>query len=549
MPPLLPEGITPTILEGNPDPRDPDGQASLNVVTQPPVSHTGSIQDGSSSAPQREILDGVHRGMESSIDYDVGTLLHTLPIPKILLMILFIQEGTSIFNFEMNQLQTISHFDTMAPTSGATAILYDQSEDINGHHAASFPDEQSDAPLEQLQSLPDPKAPLAPTHLEIPDIPDEIKEMSNESPISVRAEPPQTPLELPSLSSAEADSAGPSQPPPMENSHMLAKIAHGNVRLPDPAATPTPTELTIPNISPTLKHLDSSLSPSLIVNVTRSPSLDVSTSRYSRLEDVLERFTANSGDQGGSSDINAFPVVQPQSTSSVESASPNPHDPPPPTDLIVPPEVHEVFTSEGVTPSMSTIVHPPTSPPPEQSTSSRSARMSSPALGAARRVPLSARLEALQRSVSGSSSTGDVSPPRFAIPLSPELSPLKAKETGMGNALTESAVETVEELPGTHNPQRTDSLQVEPPTRTGSMDATFTPLVEDVDVQMGASSEDGEVANDLEKAITSDHMDTDGVVEAMQVDSDLGQLPELVPHEQREMLVVFEAHICSQHHH
>lgn len=90
MPPLLPEGITPTILEGNPDPRDPDGQASLNVVTQPPVSHTGSIQDGSSSAPQREILDGVHRGMESSIDYDVGTLLHTLPIPKILLMILFV---------------------------------------------------------------------------------------------------------------------------------------------------------------------------------------------------------------------------------------------------------------------------------------------------------------------------------------------------------------------------------------------------------------------------------------------------------------------------
>lgn len=284
--------------------------------------------------------------------------------------------------------------------------------------------------IEGATDLPNPVAPLPPTNWGIPAISADIKRLSDEASPSVQAEAPATPLESPTDTDVWSTAV-------LVNGDDAASDNdnHMTSTLPDPRLPPSPTDLATPNIPPRMLHLDSDITPSLIVRAPASPPA----------EDLEVK----------------NPLDLPADSSALSSpALPDPYEAPSPTNLSAP-DVHEVFAGEGATPSISVTPNPPTSPPPAQSTSARLTRMASPALDAARRLPLSARIGALRRSVSGSSSAAGDPEPRFVSPTSP-ASASQPKAT-----LTEAAVHEADkassELESLGN-ERSTSMEVEPPT-------------------------------------------------------------------------------------
>ncbi|KAF8306728.1 hypothetical protein DL93DRAFT_2159825 [Clavulina sp. PMI_390] len=260
--------------------------------------------------------------------------------------------------------------------------------------------------------LPDPTLPPPPTHLPPPSIPSSLKVLSDEEQRdpSVVAEPPATPLDL---------------EPPVPSWKLSGDDGMGSddAVLPDPRAPPPPTHLPMPDVALPVEPSSSSVvvqppSPHEVEPEPRSAtnSSDLATEEHAL--ETSERLMSMSPERQVAPDI--------EFNSDVEDDE-----------------------AEFPTAS-STTAMPPNSPPPEHSTPDRAARMTSPALTAARRMPLSARIETLRKvsgSVSGSSP-----------PSSPVTSPVKA----LASMVEEEGEEEDKVTDGRMSVDPSQSLEAEP---------------------------------------------------------------------------------------
>lgn len=315
--------------------------------------------------------------------------------------------------------------DVATPRSDAVLMMLSKSSPSSPAQgdeyfpSSAMHDFDTPVPSGEESALPDPALPPPPTHLEMPAIPTYLKHLDETTNPSVIVQPPATPMETivtdPVVDETH-DQTGNSGAPSSENVVDRHTPAFGHSssvserKFPDPSLPPPPTNLPVPDILLEIKGIDEEVSESVIVQAPSTP-LESPPDLGSPIEPIG---IPPAGSEKSVDDIMDHPQ-HPQQVDTTPTRPPVADGPP------------ETLSS-GVPPSISMIVEPPTSPPPSQSTTARSARMTSPALNAARRLPLSARIGALRRSASGSSPPPDVtSPPTFVTALSPVTSPLKTK--------------------------------------------------------------------------------------------------------------------------
>lgn len=315
--------------------------------------------------------------------------------------------------------------------------------------------------------LPDTTFPPPTANLAPPSIPSEIKRLSDVVSTSVVVQPPPTPLEL-SADLAVVDDAPPIEIAPEisnsviadeiqssspdachKSSHRVSESFTDSQELPCPAPSPSANLSPLP-ISSGTNQPDDTVLPDVMVHVSSSPrdtpvgdAEAVHDLSAPELATISSEFEVSNSPPRTHSHLSSVPqtVSDPLVTLSPSSTPevPGPHP-------------------DRMVPSVSLLVHPPTTPPTSPSASVKTAKMTSPALDAARRLPLSVRISALRRSISGSGTPDDSSV--FLVPRSP----VSVVEAHM--PLTEAALNAASLQAETKSkaPPRTDSLEVEPPT-------------------------------------------------------------------------------------
>jgi len=355
--------------------------------------------------------------------------------------------------------------------------------------------------------LPDPTLPPPPTDLAAPPIPNATKHPNAASPSVVVQRPSTQQLPIDSSFVGEVPLTGVGQETPStmivneqqstsadipdeSNRGALGSVADGQ-DLPEPGLSP-PVNIALLANPLEMEQQGSTLPPSIVLHLPSS---------------------AGEGDAGASHGISPrkSPRASPMPDSQVIPPPPNPTIPQVPE-----PPSGDINVSPGVA------VQPPTTPPASPPASVRTARMTSPALNAARRLPLSARIGALRRSVSGSSTTEEASSV-FVTPRSP-VSLVEAQTPLSEAALNIVTLQTGMELSAPH---RTDSLEVAPPTSATQSDgtdlipeggavrfspipSTSTPRRDDVEFDVGAPVDGTIEINGADDQATPSLPDHDG---------------------------------------
>lgn len=324
---------------------------------------------------------------------------------------------------------------------------------------------------------------LAPplTDLALPSIPSKIENLSDDASTNMITQPPLTPTELPvglvaidellpmdvarefsmvgELQSSSAEV-------PHERNQDEGTIDQDTCGqdLPDPGLPPSPTDLAIPFIPSEVKQLDSTIPSSIVVHASSSPR-DTPLNDAEASHDLNPQKLATTIPSNlNVSPLDNFPTRASSDPPPAYPTVPDPRDTPPPSAM----SEDQAPFSDGITPSASLLVQPPTTPRSSPATSVKTARMTSPALNAARRLPLSARIGALRRSVSGSSVAVDDAPSVFLVPHSP-VSLVEAQMPLTEAALGAAGLQAEKK---SNSPHRTQSLEVEPPTSVQSASAS-----------------------------------------------------------------------------